>query len=87
MPQCDIVINECHNVALTLMGVAVKHWSKFMSPFDVHQWLCHIVAYIKVYVNWSKQKVSTKNSHGQSTFNNSQPYLLHGQTIVKHGQL
>ena len=87
MLQCHLDINECCNVTLTLMGVAMQLSSKSMSPSNVHQCVCHIVAYIKVYIKWLNQKVSTKNNHGQPTFNNTQPYLLHGKTIVKHGQL
>ena len=53
MSHCDIAIDEYQNVTLTLMSVVVQRSSKFMSTFDIHQWLWYIVAYIKVYVKWS----------------------------------
>ena len=50
MPQCDIAIDEHHNMTWTLMNITMQHPKMFISHCDVHQWLCQIATYIKVYI-------------------------------------
>ena len=68
MLQCDIAIDEHHNVTWTLMNIALQHTSMFMLHSDIHQGLCHIVTYIKVYIAlWDVSMVMSHcNIHSSS---------------------